>query len=114
MAQLVKRDPVDLGAIERLLEPVGELHRVHLAPALPQGKIEDRVHPRESGGSIDADGLLLPRSLQDRRKHPRWHGLPIRGSLEDSSALSGVLAEIEALGLELLELRQIATGSKSP
>jgi hypothetical protein len=36
------------------------------------------------------------------------------GYLEDPSALFGVLAEIEALGLELLELRQIPTGPKSP
>ncbi len=38
----------------------------------------------------------------------------LTGYLEDSSALFGVLAEIEALGLELLELRQIPTGPKSP
>ncbi len=31
----------------------------------------------------------------------------LTGSIEDSSALFGVLAQIEALGLELLELRQI-------
>ena len=51
---------------------------------------------------------------RDRRKHPGWDGLPIRGLLEDSSALFGVLVEIEALGLELLELGQIPTGPKSP
>jgi hypothetical protein len=38
----------------------------------------------------------------------------LTGVLEDSSAPFGVLAEIEALGLELLELRQIPTGPKSP
>ena len=38
----------------------------------------------------------------------------LTGFLGDSSALFGVLAEIEALGLELLELRQIPTGPKSP
>jgi hypothetical protein len=31
----------------------------------------------------------------------------LRGSLPDRAAVFGVLAEIEALGLELLELRQI-------
>jgi hypothetical protein len=31
----------------------------------------------------------------------------LTGMLEDRSALFGVLAQIEALGLELLELRQI-------
>jgi hypothetical protein len=32
----------------------------------------------------------------------------LTGFLEDRSALYGVLAQIEALGLELLELRQIS------
>jgi hypothetical protein len=31
----------------------------------------------------------------------------LTGSIEDRSALFGVLAQIEALGLDLLELRQI-------
>jgi hypothetical protein len=34
----------------------------------------------------------------------------LTGLFEDRSALFGVLAQIEALGLDLLELRQIATG----
>ncbi len=34
----------------------------------------------------------------------------LKGLLEDRSALFGVLAQIEALGLELLELRQIQAG----
>jgi hypothetical protein len=42
----------------------------------------------------------------------------LRGALADQSALHGVLAEIEALGLELLELRRLpgdpATGTKHP
>jgi hypothetical protein len=39
----------------------------------------------------------------------------LTGFLEDRSALFGVLAQIEALGLELLELRQTrATPGKSP
>ena len=38
----------------------------------------------------------------------------LTGSLEDRSALFGVLAEIEALGLELLEVRQIPAASQSP
>lgn len=36
------------------------------------------------------------------------------GSLEDRSAVFGVLAQIEALGLDLLELRQIPSRPKSP
>jgi hypothetical protein len=34
----------------------------------------------------------------------------LTGLVEDRSALFGVLAQIEALGLELLELRQLQTG----
>jgi len=37
----------------------------------------------------------------------------ITGLFEDRSALFGVLAQIEALGLELLELRQVAAGPTS-
>ena len=36
------------------------------------------------------------------------------GVVEDWSALFGVIAQIEALGLELLELRQIPARPKSP
>jgi hypothetical protein len=38
----------------------------------------------------------------------------LTGSLPDRSAVFGVLAQIEALGLELLELRQIQERPKSP
>jgi hypothetical protein len=39
---------------------------------------------------------------------PRWHGAhTVLTGLLDQSALYGVLAEIEALGLDLLELRQL-------
>jgi hypothetical protein len=38
----------------------------------------------------------------------------LTGLLRDRSAVFGVLAQIEALGLELLELRQIQVRPKSP
>jgi hypothetical protein len=38
----------------------------------------------------------------------------LTGLLEDRAALFGVVAQIEALGLELLELRQITAGPTSP
>ena len=38
----------------------------------------------------------------------------LTGLLQDRSALYGVLGQIEALGLELLELRQIAAGPTPP
>ena len=38
----------------------------------------------------------------------------LTGLLEDRSAVFGVLGQVEALGLELLELRQIPAGPISP
>ena len=38
----------------------------------------------------------------------------LTGLLEDRSALFGVIAQIEALGLELLEVRQTLAGPKAP
>jgi len=38
----------------------------------------------------------------------------LTGLVEDRSALFGVVAQIEALGLDLLELRQIRARPKSP
>jgi hypothetical protein len=40
---------------------------------------------------------------------PQWHGAhTVLTGLLDGSALYGVLAEIEALGLDLLEIRKLA------
>ena len=38
----------------------------------------------------------------------------LTGLLEDRSAVFGALAQVEALGLELLELRQIQARQKAP
>jgi hypothetical protein len=38
----------------------------------------------------------------------------LTGQLEDRSALFGVLAQIEGLGLELLEVRQLRASPRSP
>ena len=38
----------------------------------------------------------------------------LTGLLEDRSAVFGVLGQIEALGLELVELRHVRAGPKSP
>ncbi len=46
---------------------------------------------------------------------PRRHGADtVLTGLLDRSALYGVLAEIDALGLELLEVRQLEQDRKSP
>jgi len=46
---------------------------------------------------------------------PQWHGAEtvLTGRL-DRSALYGVLAEIDALGLDLLEVRQLERDRESP
>jgi hypothetical protein len=46
---------------------------------------------------------------------PQWHGADtVLTGLLDRSALYGVLAEIEALGLDLVEIRQLTRHQKSP
>jgi hypothetical protein len=46
---------------------------------------------------------------------PRWHGADtVLTGVLDRSALYGVLAEVEALGLDLVEIRQLAPEGRSP
>jgi hypothetical protein len=46
---------------------------------------------------------------------PQWDGAnTVLTGLLDRSALYGVLAEIDALGLDLLEVRQLTPGRESP
>ncbi len=46
---------------------------------------------------------------------PRWHGADtVLTGLLDRSALYGVLAEVEALGLDLVEIRQLPAEPGSP
>lgn len=55
-----------------------------------------------------------------RAAFPDLHGQPhggdtlLTGALADQSALHGVLARIEALGLELLEVRRGSPGGMTP
>ena len=85
--------------------------RVHL-PAFDHGVMDPtparyaiRIH-----GHLGATVLSAFPALVSQR-----HGADtvLTGPL-DRSALYGVLAEIEALGLELLEVRQLAPRRKSP
>jgi hypothetical protein len=85
--------------------------RVHL-PVLNHG-VMDPAPPRyviRISGHLGATVLLAFPGLASR-----WHGAHtvLTGQL-DQSALYGVLAEIEALCLELLEVRQLAPESQSP
>jgi hypothetical protein len=46
---------------------------------------------------------------------PQWHGAEtVLTGLLDQSALHGVLAAIDAFGLDLLEVRQLEPGRESP
>lgn len=52
-------------------------------------------------------GQTLLRAFPDLEARVRGPDTVLRGTLPDQAALHGVLAEIEALGLELLEVRRL-------
>jgi hypothetical protein len=52
-------------------------------------------------------GETMRRAFPDLRTEMSGGDTILRGALPDQSALHGVLARIEALGLELLEVRRI-------
>jgi hypothetical protein len=70
----------------------------------PPGLYAIRINGRLGATTLSAFPSMVPR-LHDSET-------VLTGSLEDQSALFGVLAQIEALGLELLELKQIHAGAK--
>jgi hypothetical protein len=51
-------------------------------------------------------GETMRSAFPGLRARPRGHDTVLTGTLPDEAALYGVLAEIEALGLELLALRR--------
>lgn len=73
-----------------------------------------RFLTRESGGTSTRMAVFCRDRCKTAASTPAGAVSVSRDFLEDRSALFGVLAEIEGLGLELLELRQIPTGPKSP
>jgi hypothetical protein len=85
--------------------------RVHL-PVLDHG-VMDPVPARyviRINGHLGAAVLSAFPALASR-----WHGAhTVLTGLLDQSALHGVLAQIEALGLELLEVRQLTPERQSP
>ena len=62
-------------------------------------------------GRLGATALSAFPSMVSELKHGET---VLTGCLEDRSAVFGALAQIEALGLELLELRQIQARATSP
>ena len=85
--------------------------RVHL-PALDYGVMDPapvlyaiRIHGHLGATVLSAFPALVPRE----------HGADtVLTGLLDRSALYGVLAEVEALGLDLVEVRQLTPQPKAP
>jgi hypothetical protein len=63
------------------------------------------------GGRLGATALSAFPSMVSETKGSET---VLTGLVEDRSALFGVLGQIEALGLDLLELRQVRARAKSP
>jgi len=65
----------------------------------PSANYEIRVH-----GHL---GTTMRRAFPALRAQTQGQDTLLRGAVEDQAALHGVLAQIEALGLELLEIRRL-------
>jgi hypothetical protein len=77
---------------------------IHMAT--PAGLYRIRIKGRLGATALSAFPTMVP--------EPKDGETVLTGLLEDRSALFGALAQIEALGLELLELRQVRAGPQSP
>ena len=68
------------------------------------------IHPQQPGVyEIRVRGLLGPTlraAFPDLAAHRQGQDTLLRGQLPDQSALYGVIHQLEALGLELLEVRR--------
>ena len=69
----------------------------HSEPQPPQYEIYVRGHL----------GEIMRSAFPDLRAQAYGQDTVLTGTLRDQAALHGVLAEIEALGLELLEVRRL-------
>ena len=96
-------------------------HRIPASPAHQVGLQDDRVATPPDLYTIRIRGRLGATALSafpSMESELQGSETVLTGLLEDRSALFGVVAQIEALGLELLELRQIparpASARQSP
>ncbi len=92
-------------------------HRIPAAPAHSVGRQDDRVAALASLYRIRIKGRLGATALSafpSMASQLMGSETVLTGWLEDQSALFGVLAQIEGLGLELLELRQVRASPRSP
>ena len=55
-------------------------------------------------------GEMILQAFPSLDAEPSGNCTLLRGTLHDQAALHGVLAQIEALGLELVEVRQLPPG----
>jgi hypothetical protein len=85
-------------------------HRIQASPAHPVRRQDDRVAAPASLYGIRIKGRLGATALSafpSMACELMSSETVLTGWLEDQAALFGVLAQIEGLGLELLEVRQV-------
>ena len=85
-------------------------HRIPVWSAHSVGRHDDRVATRAGLYTIRIKGRLGATALSafpSMAHELKDSETLLTGRLEDRSALFGVLAQIEGLGLELLEVRQV-------
>ena len=91
-------------------------HRIPASPAHQAGLQDDRVVTAPGLYAIRIKGRLGATALSafpSMVSELKGSETVLTGLLEDRSALFGVLAQIEALGLDLLEVRQIRARATS-
>ncbi len=91
-------------------------HRIPASPAHSVGQQDDRVGTRARLYTIRIKGRLGATALSafpSMAYQLMGSETVLTGWLEDRSALFGVLAQIEGLGVELLEVRQVRGSPQS-
>jgi hypothetical protein len=78
--------------------------------ALHDGRMEPAPYAIRINGHLGAMLLSAFPAMVTQQQGP----VTVLTGVLDQPALYGVLAEIEALGLDLLEVRQLAAGPESP